>query len=254
MKKSGLLLSSLLLILTISFPVFAEESSNLSDSMNTESSASATDENKSKDEWAEIIALFAKSAKSINEFYITEGTVTVGTEEEELKPGLYDIEILSGNGYVRAKRNLNLKALHGSWNVAAPGSNKTTPSKVRLILEKTDQLEFNNISKVKFTAVPEKVEQTNELSIGEFFVNRDIKAGKYKLSTNLNLNPSFKTLGWEIEVYDVKTNKRYSQKLNPENNDLVLNLKSNQTITIKLHNTDTNTNADDARLIFTPVN
>ena len=248
MKKSSLLLSGLLLLL-VTTPIFAEESSSSS----AESSSAASNENETKDEWADTITLFTQMAKSIDEFYVTEGSVTAGIEEE-LKPGLYDVEVLKGDGYIRIKRNGNIKALYGSWSVAAPGNSKNSPSKVRLLLEDKDQLEFNNISKVKFIGVPEKIEQTNEFGIGEFFVNRDIKAGKYKLSTNLNLNPTFKGLGWKIDVYDVKTDRRYSQRLTPGNDDLVLNLKPFQTITIDLYNTDPNITPDDARLIFTPVN
>ena len=64
-------------------------------------------------------------------------------------------------------------------------------------------LQLQDISKVKFNAVAKEVEPSNELGQGEFIVGRDIKEGTYKLSTNVNLNPEFSNLGWDVSLLKI---------------------------------------------------
>src|SRR5690625_1089042 len=124
------------------------------------------------------------------------------------------------------------------------------PSKIRIILFEGDVLELRNISKVKFNAVPEKVEPSNELGIGEFIVGRDIVAGDYKLSTNATLDPEYDNIGWDISIYNDNNGKSRDQSLTATNNDVVIRLKDGEIVSTDFYNTDRDSSTDDARLIF----
>ncbi|WP_298649395.1 hypothetical protein [uncultured Granulicatella sp.] len=91
----------------------------------------------------------------------------------------------------------------------------------------------------------------NELGIGEYVVGRDIKPGTYKLSTNMNMNPQYKNLGWDIRIYNDSTKKSRQQQFNPGNSDVVVKLEEGEIISTSFHNTDRSVPTDDSRLIFT---
>ena len=112
-------------------------------------------------------------------------------------------------------------------------------------------MNFSNISKIKFNAVPEKVQMSNEVGLGEYVVGRDIKAGTYKLSTNVKLDPEFDNLGWSMEIYNNSTKKTKQQTLTSGNQDVVVKLEDGDIISTNLDNTDDDVPSDNARLIFT---
>lgn len=114
-----------------------------------------------------------------------------------------------------------------------------------------DILKFRNISKIKLIAVPEKVEPSNELGVGEFIVGRDIPAGDYKLSTNAKLNPEYANLGWSTRIYNDSDGQNREQQLTGVNTDVAVSLKDGEIISISYDNTDHGSSSDDARLIFT---
>lgn len=138
-----------------------------------------------------------------------------------------------------------------NWLGGAPGTSVDYPSKIRIILFEGDSLELKSISKVKFTAVPAQVQMTNELGIGEYVVGRDIKAGTYKLTTNVKMDPQFDNLGWTVDIYNISTKKTKEQTLTPGNQDVVVKLEDGDIISTSLYNTDQDVPSDDARLIFT---
>ncbi|MFR2809980.1 MAG: hypothetical protein ACLTBY_02075, partial [Streptococcus thermophilus] len=80
---------------------------------------------------------------------------------------------------------------------------------------------------------------------------RDIKEGTYKLSTNVNLDPQFNNLGWDVTIEDLDSNTSKSQEYNPGNTDVVVKLKKNQVLSINYTGYDESTKTDDAKLIFT---
>lgn len=189
-----------------------------------------------------------KNSKSTEEIYVT-GDVVVG-ENGDVKPGIYDLEITGGSGNISGKRK-GATLLFINFVGSAPEANSAFASKVRLILFDGDTLKFNNISKIKFNAVPENIEMKNELGIGEYIVGIDIKPGTYKLSTNMNMNPQFKNLGWGISIYNDSTKKVRQQQLNSGNTDVVVKLEEGEIITTSFHNTDHSVPTDEAKLIFT---
>lgn len=182
------------------------------------------------------------------EIYITDDLI-IG-ENEEVKPGIYDMEVTGGSGNIFGNRS-SVPSLFINW-VAGPKDNSGDyPSIIRMILLEGDTLEFSDISKVKFNAVPENVEPSNELGIGEFIVGRDILPGDYKLSTEVKLNPEFENLGWSFTIYNDENGKSRDQTFTATNNDVVVSLKEGEIISISYDNTDYGSSSDDARLIFT---
>ncbi|MBF1739615.1 MAG: hypothetical protein HXP01_09235 [Streptococcus sp.] len=193
----------------------------------------------------------ASNSVSTEEIYVT-GNVVVG-EKGSVQPGIYDLEITGGMGNITGTRSL-VKSLFLNYIGAAPGSGLDYPSKIRLILFRGDVLKFSNISKIKFTAVPAKVQMSNELGVGEYVVGRDIKPGIYKLSTNANMNPNLTSSGWSVRIIDTSTGQNIEQNLNPGNMDVAVKLEEGQFVSIKFDNTDRNISSDEARLIFTELN
>ena len=187
-------------------------------------------------------------SKSTDEIYVTDD-ITVG-KKGDVEPGIYDIEVTGGSGNILGTRQSE-DGLFINFVAGAVGNITNDASKIRLILFDGDTLQLQNISKVKFNAVPKEVEPSNELGQGEFIVGRDIKEGTYKLSTNVNLNPEFSNLGWSITIEDLDSNTSKSQEYNPSNTDVVVKLKNNQVLSINYSGYDESTKADDAKLIFT---
>ena len=107
-----------------------------------------------------------------------------------------------------------------NWVAGAQGTSTDSPSKIRMVLFEGDKLNFSNISKIKFNAVPEKVQMSNELGIGEYVVGRDVKAGTYRLSTNINMNSELQNLGWSLSIYNMLTKTSKNQTLDPSNLDV----------------------------------
>lgn len=196
----------------------------------------------------DILNNLAKISVTTEELYITDDIV-IG-ENEEVKPGIYDLEITGGSGNIFGERS-SVSSLYINWIGGAKGNNGDYPSKIRMILFEGDNLEFSDISKVRFNAVPEVVDPLNELGIGEFIVGRDISSGDYKLSTNAKLDPEYDNLGWDLRIYNDDTGQSKEQKLTATNNDVAVSLKDGEVISISYDNTDYGSSSDDARLIFT---
>lgn len=194
----------------------------------------------------DILNQLATISQSTEELYVT-GDLTIGNEQE-IKPGIYDLEITGGSGNIFGER-ANVP-LFINWVGGAKGSGDY-PSKLRILLFEGDILKFRNISKIKLIAVPEKVEPSNELGVGEFIVGRDIPAGDYKLSTNAKLNPEYANLGWSTRIYNDSDGQIREQQLTGVNTDVAVSLKDGEIISISYDNTDHGSSSDDARLIFT---
>ena len=158
-----------------------------------------------------------------------------------------NLQITGGSGNIFGTRKSE-NGLYINFVAGAVGNIGNYASKIRLILFDGDTLQLQDISKVKFNAVPKEVEPSNELGQGEFIVGRDIKEGTYKLSTNVNLDPQLNYKSHETCIYR-KTSK--SQEYNPGNTDVVVKLKNNQVLSINYSGFDESTKADDAKLIFT---
>jgi predicted small secreted protein len=209
-------------------------------------------EEKSEEKYVPLDALnqLATLSTQTEEIYVTDNIV-IG-QNEEVKPGIYDLEITGGTGNISGDRS-TLSSLFINWAGGAKENTGGYPSKIRMILFEGDTLKFSNISKVKFNAVPEKVEPSNELGIGEFIVGRDILPGDYKLSTNVKLNPEYENLGWSTTIYSDENGQSKDQKFTATNNDVVVSLKEGEVISISYDNTDNGSSSDDAKLIFTKM-
>src|SRR5699024_7372251 len=173
----------------------------------------------------DILNELATYSEDIDEVYITEDLV-VG-EKEEVNPGIYDLEVVGGSGNLSGSR-ANPSSLHLNWALGEKGNSGGYPSKVRLILFEGDTLKFRDISKVKFNAISEEVESSNELGIGEFIVGRDITPGEYKLSTNVDMNPDFENLGWDIRIYNDENGESRDQKFTATNDDVLVKLEEGE--------------------------
>lgn len=195
----------------------------------------------------EILNQLATLSTQTEELYVTDNII-IG-ENEEVTPGIYDLEITGGSGNIFGERS-TISSLFINWVGGASGNDGGYPSKIRMILFEGDTLEFSDISKIKFNSVPEKVEPSNELGIGEFIVGRDIMPGDYKLSTNVKLNPEFENLGWNITIYNDENGQSRDQMFTATNDDVAVSLKEGEVISISYDNTDYGSSSDDAKLIF----
>lgn len=245
-KRKGNILLFLMAITTLA--ACGNNSSDVAESTNdtiykvTESSEQLVQEP------LDILNQLATISESTEEFYIT-GDLTIG-HQQEIKPGIYDLEITGGSGNITGERAD--VPLFINW-VGEVKNSGDYPSKIRMLLFEGDTLSFSNISKVKFNAIPEVVEPSNELGIGEFIVGRDIIAGDYKLSTNAKLNPEYDNLGWDISIYNDLDGSSRNQMFTATHNDVAVSLKDGEVISVNYSNTDYGSSSDDARLIFTPL-
>lgn len=194
----------------------------------------------------------AAESKATGEIYVT-GKLEVG-KKNTLKQGIYNMTVTGGSGNVMGERKSVTTGMFINWIAGVKGNDNNEPSTIRIILMEGDELELSDISKVTFTPVPEKVTPTNQLGIGNYVVGRDIKAGTYKLSTNVKLDPEYNNLGWSISTYNDDNGEERDQSLTPDSNDVAVELKDGEIITTSYDGTDEAIPADNARLIFTPVN
>lgn len=194
----------------------------------------------------------AEKAESTKALYIID-KLKIG-EKGDVKPGIYDLEILGGSGNIMGDRADYLACMSINWvGAVKKPENNDSPSVIRILLFEGDTLELSNISKAKFTAINKPNEMSNKIGQGQYVVGRDIKAGTYKLSTNAKMDKEFENLGWEIGIYNFDKDEERDQTLNPENNDVVVKLEDGEVITTSFYNTDHNGSADKAKLIFTPL-
>jgi hypothetical protein len=249
-KKRNFTIGFLLLSVTLLSACGSDSNTTEEKTEKTVHKVENTTEAETEEKYAPLDALnqLATLSTQTEEIYVTENIV-IG-ENEEVKPGIYDLEITGGSGNILGNR-ASVSGLFINWVGEAKGNTGGYPSKIRMILFEGDTLEFSNISKVKFNAVPEKVEPLNELGIGEFIVGRDILPGDYKLSTNVKLNPEFDNLGWSTTIYNDENGQSRDQTFTATNNDVVVNLKEGEVISISYDNTDYDSSSDDAKLIFT---
>lgn len=232
-------------------PKVETKSTSETEDVTEEENSGNEDSSSEEDTLVDIMNEAAANSKSTDEIYVT-GDVVVG-DKGDVKQGIYDLEITGGSGNITGTRAA-VRGLFINYIGSAPGSGIDYPSKIRLILLRGDVLKFRNISKIKFTAVPAKVQMSNELGIGEYVVGRDIKPGTYKLSTNANMNPELTYSGWSIDILDTSTGKTIEQTYNPGNMDVAVKLEEGQIVSTKFDNTDRNISSDEARLIFTELN
>lgn len=177
------------------------------------------------------------------------GKINIGPNEA-VKHGIYDLEILGGSGNITAER-ARLTPLFVNFVGGIKNNDSGHPSKIRLILLDGDVLNLSNISKIKLISIPKKVTFSNQLGQGEWVVGRDIKPGKYKLSTNGKLDPEFENLGWEITQFDNTTGERHEVSLNPNSPDVYVDLQNGQMLSLDYDSLDYETDPDSIKLIFT---
>jgi hypothetical protein len=160
-----------------------------------------------------------KGGSDTSDMYVT-GDVSVG-KDKDLKPGIYDMTFIGGslNGYVN----------HPSFGLAFYGDNNEV---ARLILTEGITLEFSEVSKVKFTAV-RKAKFLSELGQGEYLVGKDIKEGKYKLSTNGSLGNGGVWWIWICTPDGAGGyNLDYSQEYTAGNTDIAISLKEGDVLSL----------------------
>lgn len=192
----------------------------------------------------------SQNGKSTDDIYIT-GALKIN-KDSKVVPGVYDIEVTGGSGNINAERSTSA-APFINFVAGIESQDSQYPSKIRLILLNNDVLKFRNISKVKFIAV-NKFEEKTELSQGEFVVGLDIPQGKYKLSTNVVVDPQFDNLGWTIETTR-DDQVQNSQNLNNNSKDVVVDLKKGDVISLSNSYTGQTDNVkpNDEKLIFNKV-
>lgn len=195
----------------------------------------------------DILNLLATMSESTEEMYVTRDLV-VG-EDGDVYPGIYDLEITGGRGNITGTRDA-VPSLYINWVAGSKDGDGDYPSKIRMVLLNNDTLSFRNISKVKFNAVPQTVEPSNQLGIGEFIVGRDILAGNYKLKSNTEMDKRYDNLGWSIRIYNDTDLRSREQTLNPSNEDVVVTLEDGEILSVSFNNTTREIPTDDARLIF----
>lgn len=201
-----------------------------------------------------VLDLFNKElvpqGKSTDEVYVT-GDIAV-EKDGEVTPGIYDLEITGGNGFITVENDENYR--YHSFFVASPDSDSPeNASKIRIILFEGDNIKFTDISKVRFTAIGKDVKPSNELGIGQFVVGRDIEPGTYKLSTNITMDAEFGE-EWRIEIVNLSKEDIRSQNLSKKNPDVAIKLEEGEVISLDFDNDyEPEKPTDDVRLIFTSV-
>src|SRR5699024_2512495 len=141
------------------------------DEINEDNNGNNTEEQEEESALDDLNKLAANSSDT-DEIYVTDD-IDIG-EDEEVKLGIYDLEVTDGPENIMGER-ASVQSLFINWVGGAEGNDAGHPSKIRMILLEGDSLEFSDISKVKFHAVSEEVEPSNELGIGEFIVGRGIE-------------------------------------------------------------------------------
>lgn len=171
---------------------------------------------------------------------------------EDIVPGVYDFEILEGKGNIMVDR-VDFYDVSINFIGDAKSDDQSYLSKFRLILLEGDELTVPDINKFKLTAVKDFSPMT-QLAIGNYIVGKDVAPGKYKLSTNVELDPQYEVLGWDVEIYDPKADDSFETALNPKQSDTVIDLKEGEIITVDYNSiiTQEGLHADDAVLILTP--
>lgn len=225
-----------------------------SNTVKVEQSSSSKEKQEESKKEASSLALFeelAASSTSTDEVYVT-GEVVV-EEDGDVKPGIYDLQVTGGDGYVSITNDKQYY-FYSSFGMSAPGTEYSSyPSSVRVTLLEGTVIEFSNISKVKFNAVAKEVTPSNELGIGNFVVGRDIKPGTYKLSSNVSFDGEY-SAKWDIRITNLDTKRSKDQTFDKENSDVAVKLEEGELVTVGLFNThDSATTSDQARLIFTEL-
>ncbi len=170
----------------------------------------------------------------------------------KVKPGVYDFIVIEGSGNIQGDRANDFGPFInflGAQNPLSPGF----PSTIRIILFEGDQLELSGITKIKLVAVNEVKEMTTSLKNGEYIVGRDLKEGKYRLSTNATLNKKYRIIGWGVTIDNLETKTSRTHYLNLENKEPVIDVKNGEIITARFDNTKDGHSGDEDILRLTPV-
>src|SRR5699024_6273466 len=191
-----------------------------------------TETDRNNDDQSEMMEVFNELATQSKETDILDVTeeLTVG-ENGDVMPGIYDMEIIEGRGNIFGERD-TYESFYINYKGQMESDKRVFHSKIRLVLFEGDTLMMEQIDKVKFHPVPEKVELTNEFIEGEYIVGRDILPGEYKLTTNADLDPDNRQTGWELYVYGHINDERSSAFLEPNSEDVVISLKEGEVISL----------------------
>lgn len=193
-------------------------------------------------------ALIANS-KSVDEFKIPSEKVVV-KQGGDIVPGVYDLEILEGNGNIIGTR-VDFFNVPMNWIGQKKEESQSYPSKYRVILLEGDEIEFLDVQTIKLTAVKE-FSSGLELHNGNYIVGKDIPEGKYKFSTNIKMDPEYGALGWTIEVYNPAEDEDRDVYFTPDQSDSEVELVSGEIITVSCDSfvSQEGLNPDDAILSF----
>src|SRR5699024_2574328 len=145
----GVLVLSFSLLAACSNDSSNEEEENTATAETTENNVHKVDENNEdkngnnnkepEEESAEDdLNKLAASASDRDEIYVTDDIV-IG-EDEEVKPGIYDLEVTGGSGNIMGERD-SVQSLFINWVGGAEGNDAGHPSKIRMILLEGDSLE-----------------------------------------------------------------------------------------------------------------
>lgn len=190
------------------------EKTESSDNKNNEDSGIVkipTDANQQNKGMLSTYENLLQSGADSGDLYVT-GDIVVG-KGKDVEPGIYDMTFLGGS--------LNGCIDHPEFGLIFYGENNEV---ARLILTEGTHLGVFDVSKVKFTAV-RKEEILSEFKQGYYLVGKDIKPGKYLVSTNGKLGRGF----WSIWVCSDDGAGNYSadvmQTYESGNTDIAIDLK-----------------------------
>src|SRR5699024_3074552 len=148
----GVLLLSFSLLAACSNDSSNEEEENTANAETTENNVHKVDENNKdnnneepeEESALDVLNKLAANSSDTDEIYVTDDIV-IG-EDEEVKPGIYDLEVTGGSGNIMGERD-SVQSLFINWVGGAEGNDAGHPSKIRMILLEGDSLEFSDISK-----------------------------------------------------------------------------------------------------------
>lgn len=175
-------------------------------------------------------------------------------ENKKIKPGIYDLTVDKETVFIGRKSKTFKSTDKEFWALSSAEARVGSQTKMRLILDDGDTLAARPLkdkTKLKLTAVKDKLTKLKIANSGDLIVGRDLDAGKYEISSNTETEKKDAPENWEISIYNHKDKK--SRHLTAKKAKKKIELHDGEVITIIHTRTAAKGKNDTDRLTLTPV-